>query len=345
MSGRFVFRFTQAWWARNHQFTFGSRYYLDPVYRTELSLRMEETLRRELPDVPVRCFTQVPGAIGLGLVPTNVFLGVCGARIVFPENEDPWAVTPLLPSAEAMRDFRAPDLASSAFVMQLVEQFQTLLLRFPAASIDAFGTGATAVLHTSLVNGYKLVGDAFFPLMYEQPTLVHDFLARLTEMNQRLVDFFADLRGATIEDLNLSDCVASLLSPRLYDEFGVPYNAQLVARYHASYGVHSCGPSTHIVASLVRTPGARWCEVGWSAVTGHTDLSTTRRVLESAGCPELKVLLTPGEVLLWSEEDIRQSIMELKAAAGPGELVVRAILEDGVSLAKVRVLYQAVESA
>ena len=98
MSRKLIFRFTQAWWAGNHNFTFGERYYLDALYRTGANLRMEEILQRDLSDVPAHCFSLVPGAISLGLTPSNIFLGVCGAQIVYPENEDAWAVTPLLAS-------------------------------------------------------------------------------------------------------------------------------------------------------------------------------------------------------------------------------------------------------
>ena len=242
-----------------------------------------------------------------------------------------------------MAAFRPPALESSPFLGQLAGQFETLARTYPVSSIDAFGTGTMAGFHTSLVNGYKLVGDDFFPLMYERPELVHDFLSRLNDLNRQLIDFWARLRGVTITDLNFGDCVASLLSPHLYAQFGTRHNAELIADYQTTYGIHSCGPSTHILTGLVRTPGAWWCEVGWSAISGQTDLAQARRVLNQAGCRELKALLTPGEVLQWSTADIHTNIARLIAEAGPGDLTVRVILESGITLDKVRALYQAVE--
>jgi uroporphyrinogen-III decarboxylase len=340
---KFVFRFTQKWWSTNFGFKFNHRYYTDPIWRVARHQEMQDIIQGILYDVPTRCFALSQGNVGLILEPINIIMGICGSDIEYPENQDPWAVGPILQTVEEIESFEAPNLENSSFLEEQVAQFKLLAQAYPLSGIEAFGTGNSATFNSTLVCAHKLVGEELFILMHQRPELVHNLLTKLTELNVAIIDFWAHLRCVVIKDLFIGDCSASLLSPNLYHEFSLPYNAQIIERYGATYGIHSCGPSTHIVQDLVVEPGVNWCEVGWYAVSGHTNLIKAHDALIEAGCPQIRVLLNAGDILQWDQEDIKQYINNIIRATKPLDLVVRSILEEGVSLENVRTLYHMVE--
>jgi hypothetical protein len=342
---KFVYRFTQKWWAANFGLNFDQRYYHDPLWRVACHVNMQRILQEALPEVPTRCSALYQGNVGLILDPVNIVMGICGAQIRYLENQDPWTVSPIFHSIDEIENFQLPDLGKSKFLAEQVAQFNALTNEYPLSEIEAFGTGTTATFNSSLVCGHKLAGEDLFVLMIQKPDLVHRFLCKVTELNILLIEFWSRLRNVEIKDLFIGDCSASLLSPRLYHEFSLPYNAQVVKRYHATYGVHSCGPSTHVVKDLVSIPGASWCEVGFYTASGHTNLAKARQILLEADCPEIRVLLNAGDVMQWNDQDIQQHIYEVIDATQPLQLVLRTILDEGVSIEKVKTLYQFVEGS
>lgn len=340
---KFVFRFTQKWWVANYGLNFNQRYYNDPIWRVACHLEMQQILQEVLPEVPAKCFALYQGNVGLILDPVNIIMGICGSRFEYLENQDPWAVGPIFHTTEDIEAFEIPDWENSTFFTEQVAQFNNLAQKYPPSEIEAFGMRTTATFNSTLVCGHKLVGEELFVLMIQKPELVHNFFAKVTALNMALIDFWAQLRNVEIDDLFIGDCSACLLSPRLYHEFSLPYNTQMIEHYSATYGIHSCGPSTHIVQDLVSAPGVSWCEVGLYTTSGHTDLTRACQALLEAGCPQIRVLLNAGDVLQWNEQDIKQRISYIIHATQPLELVVRTILDEGVTLEKVRTLYQIVE--
>ena len=339
----FVFRFTQKWWMLNHGLDFGHRYYVDAMWRVARHQEMQDILQRLLPDVPSRCFALLPAGVGLSLGAYFLVLGICGSQIHYADGQDPWAETPLLRNEEDIECFEPPDLEESAFMAEQVAQFDCLAREYSPSEIDAYGQGSTAVFSSTLVTGYKLAGEGIFALMYQRPKLVHSFFRKLAVLNEAIIDFWARKRNVQIDDIFIGDCVATLLSPQLYHQFSLPYNDYIVRRRKWTWGIHSCGPSTHVVQDLVRPPDPAWCEVGWYAESGNTDLTKAREALIRAGCPQIGVLLGAGEVLRWDEQELEHHIGHIVEATEPLDLVVRVILEEGITLDKVRALCEAVE--
>jgi hypothetical protein len=56
--------------------------------------------------------------------------------------------------------------------------------------------------------------------------------------------------------IRISDDTAALLSPKLYREFGVTYNAK-IAEAFGGIVVHSCGDLRHVFPAMLETPGLR----------------------------------------------------------------------------------------
>jgi len=60
--------------------------------------------------------------------------------------------------------------------------------------------------------------------------------------------------------LRISDDTAALMSPALYREFGVRYNARLSEAF-GGVVVHSCGDCSRVVSAMLETPGLRGLEL------------------------------------------------------------------------------------
>jgi hypothetical protein len=56
--------------------------------------------------------------------------------------------------------------------------------------------------------------------------------------------------------IRISDDTAALMSPKLYREFGVRYNAR-IAEAFGGLVVHSCGELKHVLPVMMETPGLR----------------------------------------------------------------------------------------
>jgi hypothetical protein len=56
--------------------------------------------------------------------------------------------------------------------------------------------------------------------------------------------------------IRVSDDTAALLSPNLYREFGVKYNA-MIAKEFGGIVVHSCGDVANVVEAMTEIPGLR----------------------------------------------------------------------------------------
>jgi hypothetical protein len=100
------------------------------------------------------------------------------------------------------------------------------------------------------------------------PDEVHALLERVTEATiqyikeqlKRIKNFYSISHEAwhipREVGIRVSDDTAALLSPKLYREFGVKYNAK-IAEAVGGIVVHSCGNVQNVVEAMVETPGLR----------------------------------------------------------------------------------------
>jgi MtaA/CmuA family methyltransferase len=148
----------------------------------------------------------------------------------------------------------------------------------------------------------------------DDPEFVRDLfefvVAMETAFAQEQVDAGADLIG-------IGDAAASLVGPRLYNEFVLPYEQQLVAAVHAmgaKVRLHICGNTRKILAGMGKTG----CEI--------VDLDYPSPVAEGrAAMGSSQVLLgnvDPVRVLRdLTPEQVAEAFAACYAAAGPRYIV------------------------
>lgn len=109
-----------------------------------------------------------------------------------------------------------------------------------------------------------LWGGEMFYAMYDEPELVHGMLRLATDTYAAFLDkWFALYPAGELGShwgslmhkgrILLRDDSAMNLSPALYEEFAMPYDAELLARFGGGV-VHFCGRGDHYIEALCRIP-------------------------------------------------------------------------------------------
>ncbi|NQT53479.1 hypothetical protein HQ576_15580 [bacterium] len=98
-----------------------------------------------------------------------------------------------------------------------------------------------------------LVGEDFYWWMLEYPDACHRFLAKITQGEIACEEHVRQLVGSPLrgDAYGLAEDSAQIMSPDLFREFCVPYCHKLFDLFgRRERGIHMCGDSRHLIASL-----------------------------------------------------------------------------------------------
>jgi uroporphyrinogen decarboxylase len=150
----------------------------------------------------------------------------------------------------------------------------------------------------ALAQANLLVGDhkLLFNLI-ARPVWVHDLLELCTELEIAFVRAQIDA-GADI--IGLGDAIASLISPKMYREFALPYEQRIfrAVREAGAIGrLHICGNTTHLLPDMVNS-GADIVDVDWMVDIQKAAQIFDDRVALCGNFDPVTVMLqgTPAEV-------------------------------------------------
>ena len=122
---------------------------------------------------------------------------------------------------------------------------------------------------------------------FDDPVFIHDLFGYTMEVGLRFARAQIEA-GADI--IGLGDAAASLVGPRIYEEFIWPYEKKLVDKLHelgAQVRLHICGNTRHILKGM----GSLGCEI--------VDLDS------AAPLAEARAAMGPGQVLLGNIDPVR----------------------------------------
>ena len=189
-----------------------------------------------------------------------------GCTVEQQGDEMPWVLP--LPDRAAVVEMVArgvPDLNAGlgAQVWETEQRWLDWLAPYPSLRQTIRIGAPDAQGPFSLAN--HVLGNDLFTWLVDDPDLVHDVLALMTETYIAIVQhhkalvneppdvgysFSYRLRGGA----RISDDSAVLVSGRMYRQFAVPYNARLGEALHGVM-VHFCGQGDQIFDPLTATPG------------------------------------------------------------------------------------------
>lgn len=170
-----------------------------------------------------------------------------GGEMAYPEDQTPYLLRPLVTSESDLNHLKKPDLArSSGRAMDRARATRQMV---------------TAVGEECLVLGWvdmpfaeacSVCGVQEFMLMLTQrPDLAHRLLAFLTGI---VIEFCLLQLESGAPMIGAGDAAASLISPRMYREFALPYEQKVCAAVHAAGGMvklHICGRTGHLLSDMI----------------------------------------------------------------------------------------------
>jgi len=232
----------------------------------ELVLDERKQLRQQLHDsaenVNAGCET-VPGLIPY--VGVGVYASAFGCEIIYPEKIDPW-VKPIIDHPRQVYELEPSlDRGQPPMVLRRIEYFQ----RETGGGMPIRLTDTQDPLDTSaLIWGQRGLVTA----MHTNPEEAHELLRRVTE----LIIQFSKVQLEAIENfyspghlcawappgsgISVSDDLAAVLSPALYEEFGVPYLTRISEAFNGIY-IHSCGDYNHNIGAMLKIPNLRGIDI------------------------------------------------------------------------------------
>lgn len=339
-SFRLSMGFLPQWYAQRAGVSFGQKWHEDCLYRYETLTAMKKHLHALFPAVLE--FTPAVNALGYdedcatlsGVYGSKVVAGLYGHGMQFPTDDWPGDVSNTPMSFEALANLRPIDLDSNPFMEKLEKQMEQMQRCF--GRIDGY-LNYQGVLNTA----QKLRGNEIFMDMIEEPEFAEDLFAHIAQTIETLakrVQARQRASGADIDLLSVSNCVVSMISPRMYENFILPHDEHL-SRQFARFGVHTCNwnvtPYMNALSKIER--------MGYLDMSADSDLARARELFPSA---RLAIFFTPGDIERKPFEQLADEFRVVARAAHPCDIVFADMTPgtDPVKLQKLLDLADQIES-
>lgn len=195
---------------------------------------------------------------GTGVVPSAI-----GSKVLFQRGMDPAVEGAVLECPEDIRKLRPPNLLTDGLMPRVLE---TIRYFRQHSGLPVMFTDAQGPLNIALT----LCGvENFFVWAKDQPALAHELMDYTTEVLigwirvQKQYAGQSETSGAYPHSILLpegfggvciSDDDCTVISPKMYREFVVPYNSR-VFRSFGGGTLHYCGSAEHQIENFLATEG------------------------------------------------------------------------------------------
>jgi hypothetical protein len=231
-----------------------SKFYGKPG--AEIEWTEEQTRKRE--GVYDYGFPNIKPNQGIGII-----AAAFGCEYRVNDEADPWIKCLIREeNAEDVYRLKVPDPVNNPVFARAWKHVETLqnLSSMPLRVVNV----PSPMVSASLIWDYT----SFIEATLSFPDEVHALLEKVTEATilyiREMFKRIKNLYGVSHEfwsvpreaGIRVSDDTAALLSPALYREFGVKYNA-MISKEFGGIVVHSCGNVRDVVEAMVEIPGLR----------------------------------------------------------------------------------------
>jgi hypothetical protein len=306
--------FEPAWFHRRCRVDFSERWHTDPVYRHDSLVLMKAELIRAFP--AATCWSRnsqqdtwtISGVYGAYFIPA-----MFGCQLQYAP--DRWPVIAARParSLSDLANLPVEDVLAAPIVADLFRQMELIAER--AGPIHGY-LNWQGVLN----NAFNVCGQDLFVAMIETPELARRFLARLAQVMMALARRVQERQrqsGFSINQLDVSNCVMNMISPRLYREFIFPYDRQ-IAECFDYFGVHTCNWNIDpYLETLAELPNMGYIDMGLS--------STLDRARAAFPKARRAVMYPPVKLLDATTEEIAADLRRVHAELAPCDLVLADI--------------------
>ncbi len=180
-----------------------------------------------------------------------------GAAIVYPEDDLPLLLTPLIDDPEDLKKLKVPDPYTGERMSDRLEAIR-LFREKVRGDVPVMGWVEGGLAQAADLRG---IGNLMMDL-YQRPQWVHELLGICVTVEiafaRAQIEVGADLVG-------VGDAVASQISPEMYREFALPNEKRIFDAIHVAGGLgrlHICGNISHILPDVAKS-GADIVDVDW----------------------------------------------------------------------------------
>jgi MtaA/CmuA family methyltransferase len=185
-----------------------------------------------------------------------------GLDVEFPEDGLPLRRAPLLTDPADLSKLLRPDPSTGRRMSDRVEAVRYLREQV-GGEVPVMGWVEGAIAEAADLRG----DSALMMDLYDRPEWVHDLLETCTEVE---IAFARAQVEAGADIIGLGDSIASQISPKMYQQFALPYEQRIFAAVHdmdALARLHICGNTTRIL-SLMAESGADIIDLDWMVDIG-----------------------------------------------------------------------------
>ena len=228
-----------------------------------------------------------------------------GAQVEYPEDGLPFCKTPLLSGQADLARFRLPDPIVGRRMGDAVAGVQ-LFREQVGGEVPILGWVEGALAQANILYG----DQALMLSLYDRPDWVKDLLEICTEVE---IAFAKEQIMAGADMIGLGDAIASLISPKMYQEFALPYEKRIFQVVHemgALARLHICGNTTRILSLMVES-GADIIDIDWMVDIRQAASAFRNGPALCGNFDPVGVMLqgTPGRV--------REAVLDCQKKGGP----------------------------
>jgi len=186
-----------------------------------------------------------------------------GLDVAFPEDDIPVRRKVLLEEPEDLAKLKTVAPADGRRMRDRLEAVRALA--------DEVGQELVVMgwVEGALALACDLRGDSALMMdLHDRPEWVDELLELLVEQQVAFAEAQV-AHGATM--IGLGDAIASLVSPKQYERFALPYEQRIFAAVKESGAIprlHICGDTNHIVSAMARS-GAEIVDLDWMVDLGR----------------------------------------------------------------------------
>lgn len=294
---------------------FGREWHENCEFRYDMLMKMKKYLHSMFPKVP----EFMPAVNDKGYDEDCATLsGVYGSKVVamtygfdvqFPDNDWPGDVSNRPLAEETLRSLKPFDPDSNPFMEKLEKQMDDMVRCF--GRIDGF-LNYQGVLNTA----QKIRGNDIFIDMLDDPEFASDLFNHIGDTLSKLahrVQARQRESGVDIDLFSVSNCVVSMISPDMYEEFILPHDIALSKQF-ARFGVHTC--NWNVTPYMDKLAGIE--KMGYLDMSAGSDLEKARRLFPDA---RLAIFFTPGDIERQPLETLEAEFRRIACQAWPCDIV------------------------
>ena len=170
-----------------------------------------------------------------------------GGSMIFPEDDEPYSAETVLASIKDFRKLQVPDPETAPGMRTLLEAARKVVKAvgdeyYIQANIDSGPFSMAGIL--------RGVEHFMMDLATAEEQDIHELLSFCTEM---VIAYGRAMIATGVHGIQYGDSIASLVSPKLYEQFVLPYqeaSVDALADHGCDLWIHICGKTDHFLKYL-----------------------------------------------------------------------------------------------